>query len=151
MKHKTRSFYSNGFFLAMALLANVFAIALTAEPLSGEGLALTGKTIAGPTSAPGTVRNNFDGDPGSELLGVRGDGVIGIGLLNGSTFQSFDPVSVLDPAAGWSVNSTADMNGDNQSDLFLYNSTTGEIRITLINGNSIISDDLVMILIQHTI
>ncbi len=147
MKRKTRSFsVLTAYFLAMALLANVSAITHAAEPSSGEGLSLTGKTIVGPSSAPGTARNDFDSDTGSDLLAVRGDGVIGIGLLNGSNFQSFDPVSVLDPAAGWSVNSTADMNGDNQSDLFLYNSTTGEIRITLINGNSIISDEIAMTL-----
>ncbi len=151
MNRKTRNFF-NIFSIRLAysalvsFMANIFAVANAAEITSGEGISITGRTTAGPNSAPGTARNDFDNDGGSEILAVRGDGVIGIGLINSSTFQSFEPVSVLEPVADWSVNSTADMNGDNQSDLFLYNKTTGEIRITLINGNSIISDTIVMTL-----
>ncbi len=119
---------------------------VTTSDAGNGGLLVTGKPASGVNSAPGPVRNDFDGDAGSEILAVRTDGAIGIGLVNGFSLTSFAGLTSMDAAAGWTVNSTPDLNGDNQSDLLLYNKTTGGIRFILMNGNTSISDTPAMVL-----
>ena len=92
------------------------------------------------------VHNDFNGDLGSDLLFVQNTGVIANGRLNNSILQTFDGILQVDPALGWTVNATGDFNGDNKSDLLLYNTITGEIRMVWLNGANILNDTVLLTL-----
>ena len=91
-------------------------------------------------------RNDFDGDTDSDLLMVDGSGNIVSGILENSVAQSFGYLLQADPAAGWSVHTTTDFNGDGKFDLFLFNSTNGDYRVVTLDGTATQTDTTVVVL-----
>lgn len=88
------------------------------------------------------VKNDFDGDGDSDLLLVHENGTVVSVLIENSVYQSHGLLLELDPLQGWAVNSTGDLNGDTKADLLLYNSTTGEYRIILLDGVNVLNDNI---------
>ncbi len=88
--------------------------------------------------------NDFDNDQDSDLLMVHDSGVLVASLLQNSVPQTFEFLLQADPNQGWSVHATADFNGDNNSDLLLANTTTGDYRVVTMNGSSVIADTFVL-------
>ena len=86
------------------------------------------------------THSDFNGDAMSDVLAVHNSGALAAGLLENSVLTQFDFLLTADPAQGWTINATGDFNGDKRSDLFLYNTITGEYRVVLLNGIGIISD-----------
>ncbi len=88
--------------------------------------------------------NDFDNDKDSDLLMVHDTGILVASILQNSIPQSFDFLLQADPTQGWSVHATSDFNGDNNSDILLANTTTGDYRVVTMNGSSVITDTVVL-------
>ena len=86
------------------------------------------------------AHNDFNADSNSDLLFVNDSGTIANGQLVDSILQTQEGIIQIDPAIGWILSGTGDFNGDNKSDLLLYNTTTGELRTVWLDGATILSD-----------
>lgn len=92
-----------------------------------------------------TAFNDFDANSTSDLLAFNTTGgQTGVGLMAAAVLQSANLVTTLDLAAGWTLNATGDFNGDRTADLLLFNTTTGEVRMVLLDGSTILSDTVVI-------
>ena len=92
------------------------------------------------------THNDFNADSNSDLLFVHDSGVIANGLLDNSTLQTPEGVLQIDPAQGWTVHATGDFNGDKKADLLMHNTTTGEFRMVWLDGATILSDTVPLIM-----
>ena len=92
------------------------------------------------------VHNDFNADSGSDLLFVRDTGMIANALLDNSVQQSFNEFLQINLAQGWTVNATGHFNSDNNADLLLYNTTTGDFRMVWMDGTTILSDTVFLTL-----
>jgi len=100
-----------------------------------------------PFDPPKVVHNDFNGDSTSDLLIYNTTlGHIGVGLLDAGMVQSGGLVLTADPALGWTVSGTGDFDGNRTADLLLFNTTTGELRMVLLDGSTIVSDTIVAVL-----
>ncbi len=93
-----------------------------------------------------TPVNDFNAANGSDLLLVHNTGWVATGMLNNSTLGAFDFLLQVDFSAGWVVTATGDFNGDKKSDVLLYNATTGQYRVIVVDGTNVISDTVVAVL-----
>ncbi len=91
-------------------------------------------------------RNDFDSDNDSDVLAIHSSGLLASIIVENTVFQNLGFPAIADPAAGWTVNATGDFNGDKKADLLLYNTTTGEYRIILMDGTTAINDSVVLTL-----
>ncbi len=89
------------------------------------------------------ILNNFDGFKKSDVLLEHSSGILVSALLSNSIPINFGFLLQAAPAEGWTVNSTGDFNGDNKSDLLLYKTTTGNYRTILLDGTTVLNDQLV--------
>lgn len=89
------------------------------------------------------VLNDFDGDNQSDILAEYTGGLLFPFLLKDSVLQNFGFIVQADPSLGWTLNATGDFNGDRKSDLLFYNTTTGEYRVVLLDGITVLSDTVV--------
>ena len=129
-----------------SLVANVGgAETVLAQNMQVQDIPVGGFTVQVPlTLLP--AHSDFNGDLMTDVLAVHSSGALAAGLLENSTLTEFEFLLQADPAQGWAVNATGDFNGDKNSDLLLYNTTTGEYRVVLLNGASVISDTVLFTL-----
>lgn len=79
----------------------------------------------------------------SPMFAVHSSGILISALMQNSVLQGFGFLAQADPAQGWTINATGDFNGDKKADLLLYNTTTGEYRTVLLDGDTALSDTVV--------
>ncbi|MCA9482237.1 MAG: SBBP repeat-containing protein [Nitrospina sp.] len=93
---------------------------------------------------PVPTLNDIDGDGTSDLLAMETlFGTVAAGSIENATVTNIQGLVQAAPNLGWAVSSTGDFNGDTNADLLLYNTTTGEIRLVLLDGFTILSDTVV--------
>jgi len=96
-------------------------------------------------SAHTQVLNDFDGDGTSDLLGYNTlDGFVSIGFVNNATLGTTHFITTIPPIVGWTLNATGDFNGDSKSDLLFGNTTQGEVPIMILDGETILTDGVVL-------
>jgi phosphodiesterase/alkaline phosphatase D-like protein/predicted AlkP superfamily pyrophosphatase or phosphodiesterase len=93
-----------------------------------------------PVIAP--VSNDFNGDKKSEILWRNDDGRIATWQMDGATVASSSSTSTPSVDTTWKTAGTGDFNGDGKSDILWRNSTTGNVAVWTMNGNTITSSVL---------
>jgi uncharacterized protein YjiK len=112
---------------------------------NGAFVAANDPTEIGSPGAFGTtinlpVRNDFNGDKKSEILWRNDvDGRVVTWQMNGATVASSGSTSTPSLDTTWKNAGTGDFNGDGKSDILWRNSTTGNLAIWSMNGNTVTS------------
>ena len=106
---------------------------------------LSGGLVETAMSTP--VHNDFNTDDTSDLLlynTLTGD--TGVGVINAGALQSNNQILAADPTAGWILSASGDFDADGISDFLFYNTTTGELRVVLLDILALESDTVVITL-----
>jgi hypothetical protein len=93
-----------------------------------------------PVIAP--ARNDFNGDKKAEILWRNDDGRVATWQMDGATVSSSGSTSTPSVDTTWKNAGTGDFNGDGKSDILWRNSTTGNVAVWTMNGNTITSSVL---------
>jgi hypothetical protein len=87
--------------------------------------------------APVAVED-FNGDNHGDLLWYNAfTGVLATWILQNGQVVQYQTTGVNPPNSGWVPASTADFNGDGRTDIFWYNTFSGELQIWHMNGGLI--------------
>jgi len=81
---------------------------------------------------------DFNGDGKEDiLLYDSSSGQVCIWLMNGTTIIGAGSPWTLGPGSPWHIAGVGDFNGDGKSDILLFDSSTGQVYIWLMNGTAI--------------
>jgi YD repeat-containing protein len=118
-----------------ATTGQVYTWLMDGTGISGQGSPWT----LGPGS-PWQIagRGDFDGDGKSDILLFNSStGQVYIWLMNGTTISSAGSPWTMGPGSPWQISGVGDFNGDGKSDILLFNSSTGQVYIWLMDGTTI--------------
>jgi FG-GAP-like repeat len=105
---------------------------------------ITGQATQTPDHAvQASVPSDFNGDGHSDILWQNVNGQVSIWGMNGMALVSNALVNPSNPGTSWQAIGAGDFNHDGHSDILFQNSSTGQVSIWEMNGNSEIGGGVV--------